>query len=357
MLTMDITLDHSTIRALLALVKRVFGRAVKDDAGCQQSPSEQSRNAPIMEPVPADHVHFITLHWTEDRPYLQYRSDRRAAQTEQMELPVGHPITLELVSGRICIGYYDFVRKERLPCPDQRRLSPRYLQCFHCQRQEVTYYAFTGIAADPVVAQAYLDTQPHQAYLSLFGADLLKVGVAAIGRRLRRTIEQGALACVFFAQANGSQIRELERFVWRQLHVKDRITLLQKARRLAMVPDPDQAQSTLFALVQQIEQALPPDLRQWLLPQPEFHYLQDTYRLKLDPMIAEARFVKQAEVGDRYSGRVLGVVGNLLVLESLDKQTYLLPAKHLQGYQLEVIAGLRQPHLKHSPQVIRFDRQ
>ena len=303
----------------------------------------------------SDLIHFITLHWTEDRPYLQYRPDPHAPAIQHMELVAGEPLAVMVGTVRACIGYYDFVQKQKVPCPERRKLGNTYFQCFQCQRQEVTYYTFTGFAADPLAAQAYLDTQTHQAYLNIFGHHLLKVGVASEGRKLRRALEQGALASLFFAQANGTDIRDLERYISRELHVKDKVTTLQKVKRLAERQTDVEAQAVLREAAQRIMQQLPAHFQRYLLPHAEFHFHQDKYQLDLQPAAAEINLIRHVAARDTYAGLVRGVAGNLLILEAGDRRLYVVPMKRLQGYMLAVEPALNNMRMHHEPQTVRWE--
>ena len=300
-------------------------------------------------------MHLLTLHWNDERPALQYRPALAAPAIAHWELISGAPLALHLSSEKYCIGYYDFVQRQKVPCPQQRRLEGRYVQCVPCQRQEVTFYTFTGIAADPQAAEAYLVTQPHQAYLNLFGHDLLKVGVAAEGRKLRRTLEQGALASLFFAQANGNAIRELERYISRELGVRDRITTLQKIKRLAQQPTAKHAADLLGRMAEQIAGQVPPELRGYLRADAEFHFHRAKYHLQMPPEQGAIPYIHQVTPSDTYAGYIRGIVGNLLVLEAGDRGLYVLPIKLLQGYCLTVAATLADMHVRHAPRVVTFE--
>jgi hypothetical protein len=109
------------------------------------------------------------------------------------------------------------------------------------------------------------------------------VGVASEGRKLRRTLEQGALASLFFAQANGNAIRELERYISRELGVRERITTLQKIKRLAQQPTAKHAEALLGRLAEQIAAQVPLELRASLRADPEFHFHREKYHLQLPP--------------------------------------------------------------------------
>ncbi|MEA3195708.1 MAG: hypothetical protein QOD26_4041, partial [Betaproteobacteria bacterium] len=294
-------------------------------------------------------MHLISLYWSDERPSLQYRPDPLQPPIDYLELEAGMPLSISVGADRACTGYYDFVNRQKVPCPRHRHLGSKYAQCFLCQRQEVTYYAFTGIAADPEAAQTYLDTQPHQAYLNLFGRDLLKVGVVSAPRRLRRALEQGALASLFFAEANGSAIRELERYISRTFRVRERITTLEKVKRLAQSQSPERAEEIVCRAAERIAAELPPDLGAYLRPRPDFHYLQDHYHLRLDPDATTVHHIKQVEPGDTYAGMVTGMVGNLLILEAVDRRLYALPVKLLEGYLLSVEPELAPMRLQHEP--------
>ena len=300
-------------------------------------------------------IHVLGLSWSDERAALHYRPDPGEAESQHLALPVGLPVSIVPSAVRMCIGYYDFVQRQHLPCPQQRRLDRRYAQCMHCQRQEVTYYTFTGIAADPVAAQAYLETQAHQAYLNLFGRDLLKVGVASEGRKLRRTLEQGATASIFFAQANGSVIRDLERYISRELRVRERITTLQKIKRLTQRQTAQQAEDLLRRTLEQIATALPMDLRGYLRTDPEFHFHLAKYQLQVHPALAAIYHIKAVAPGDSYSGLIRGIVGNLLVLEARDLRMYVLPLKLLQGYRLTVQPTLERMQVQHEPRLVTFE--
>ena len=299
-------------------------------------------------------IHLLALHWNAERPALAYRRDPGAGEIERQTIGVREPLALHLSAERRCIGYYDFVQRQTFPCPFARHVQGRYHQCFHCQRQEVTFYTFTGQAADPAAAETYLQTRTHQAYLTLFGRDLLKVGVAAEGRQLGRTLEQGAVASRFFAQATGRAIRALETYIHRELHLKDRVTTLQNVRRLAALPTAAEAEALLRAAAERIAAALPPAFAGQLLTDQPFHFHQPKYRLQLPPAAGEAQLIQRVGGGETYAGIVRGVVGSLLILEATDGHVYVLPVKPLQGYLLRVEheADLQ---LTHPPRAIRFE--
>lgn len=306
------------------------------------------------QPVPTP-VHLLSLQWTAERPALHYRTVPGDATIEHRDLVAGEPLALVLSPDKRCIGYYDFVQRRKIPCPFGRHLPERYSQCMFCQRQEVTFYTFTGHAADPEAAETYLQTRVHQAYLNLFGHDLLKVGVAADGRQLQRTLEQGALASLFFAQADGRAIRELETYIHREFHVKDRVTTLQKVRRLAAQPSAAQAEALLRSTAERIAEQLPTTLADRLLPEATFHYHQPKYHLELTPSADQAQLIKRVDRVDQYAGVVRGVVGNLLILEATDQQVYALPMKLLQGHMLRVERGPMNLHITHAPRAVRFE--
>lgn len=303
----------------------------------------------------ADLIHFITLQWGDDAPRLLYRSDPALPALATLDLFVDEPLVLTIQHERRCTGYYDFVARERVPCPEQRRLGSDYAQCYVCQRREVTYYTFTGYGADPAAAQHYLDTQMHQAYLALFGRDLLKVGVASEGRRLRRTLEQGATAAIFWARANGSEIRELERFVSRDMHIRERITTLQKAKRLADQIEATDAETLLRAAVDQIAERVPATMQPWLLPTTNFHVWQPLFRLRLPSESTSIRLVTTVSGGDVFAGQQRGVVGSLLLLEDVTGALHAVPLKLLSGYMIDVTHAPQAMRLQHAPRVVAFD--
>jgi len=302
-----------------------------------------------------EQVHFITLGWSDERPYLQYRPNPREPHTEHLQISFGAPLAITMSDVRLCIGYYDFVNKHKVPCPDARRLGRKYAQCWVCQRREVTYYTFTGYAENPEAAQAYLDTQEHIAYLALFGRDLLKVGVASAGRRLRRTLEQGAQASLFWAHANGSDIRVLERHVSRTFAIKEQVTTLQKIKRFGQQLSAQAAQEVLEHKREQIAQHLPPDLARHLDPQPNFHFLSDQYHLDLPPASTDVWLIKNVSATDTYSGVVRGISGSVVVLQAEDQHLYALPIKRLQGYMVQIGPDLQSMQLAHTPQLVRLD--
>jgi hypothetical protein len=302
-----------------------------------------------------DFIHFITLGWSDERPYLQYRPDPREPHMEHVDIPFGEPLTISMSATRQCIGYYDFVNKQKVPCPDARRLGNKYAQCFACQRREVTYYTFTGYAENPEAAQAYLDTQNHVAYLALFGRDLLKVGVASAGRGLRRTLEQGAQASMFWAHANGSDIRVLERHVSRNFQIKEQVTTLQKIKRFGQQLSPAVAREVLEHKRMEIGPELPPDLAQHLDLEPRFQFLANRYHLNLPLATTDVRLIKTVNAKDTYSGVVRGVAGSVVVLQGEDQYLYALPVKRLQGYIVQIGADLEPMQLAHMPQVVRLE--
>jgi hypothetical protein len=137
--------------------------------------------------------------------------------------------------------------------------------------------------------------------------------------------------------------------------VRERITTLQKIKRLVQPSTAEHAADLLGRMAEQIAARVPAELWASLRSDPAFHFHHEKYRLQLPLGLAAIAYIHQVSPGDTYAGHIRGIVGNVLVLEGHALQLYVLPMKLLQGVCLTVAPTLADMHLQHAPRLVAFD--
>jgi len=147
-------------------------------------------------------------------------------------------------------------------------------------------------------------------YLASFGAGRIKAGVSQKGRILKRWIEQGADAAKRVLVGNGKEVRKFERQiqdelgVLRQVKAKDKIDVVRSKQEL------EESLRLLNIFEEELHKLFPED--QHFHEEPQIVY--NCYRLeKIDSRPLELEIRGGREV----SGRVLGVKGPILLLETM----------------------------------------
>jgi len=146
--------------------------------------------------------------WWDEGPFLRVRN---LHDHVVRELPLDSELSLAVLPDRRCTGYYDGERSH--PCPDGERLRTG-TTCASCQQRDAFRPCMTcdGTRCPRLSAsmRRYC-RQDHHLYLACFGDETIKVGTASHPRRRRRVVEQGPLAAVRVARAEGPTIKQMER--------------------------------------------------------------------------------------------------------------------------------------------------
>ncbi|MEL6607223.1 MAG: DUF2797 domain-containing protein, partial [Bacteroidota bacterium] len=271
---------------------------------------------PLLIPnLPTSSGRFILTGYTyhlEQGPCWQI-DDLGQTPTRRYILPIKQQtLSLQQTATRYCIGTYDAATKKYIPCPHRRQVTPPYQNCYPCFEAIGFNPAFYNVPQEQLSErqQAY-NREPHCTYLAYFGPGVIKVGIARHARVQKRWLEQGARAAVVLqVTPDAYQARELEEKVSTTFRIPERITSTQKKQLLNIPYSFSQANAVLSRRIQAITKTLEPAA----VPHP-VQDLQAHYFSTLQPStLLDADRRKQP-----IAGRVVGMVGDLLVYESEDR--------------------------------------
>jgi uncharacterized protein DUF2797 len=281
-----------------------------------------------------EQLHVLGLYWGDGEPALFVRSRAKDGQEKRLPLHSGRHLRLAVRGPRRCVGYWHASNQRRHRCPAGRVLTGgRGGQCQDCERRGGGFYARTGILTEDNEHAAALRHEPHVAYLALFGRNLVKVGVTAEWRKLNRVLEQGATAALFFAAGDGEVIRRLEAELVRQAGLPDKVTLKQKLQLLWEQPDQPAAQAVLDRCLETTRNGCTPQQRAVFSTTPQFCYNLPSFNLDCAALAAgHLHLIRSVAEGDHLAGRIIGVVGCVVLLLGDDETPYALDARALQGY-------------------------
>ncbi len=285
----------------------------------------------------SDRLHVLGLYWDGREPALHWRPAAESLKEERCPLPARGHLGLRIQAPRMCIGYWHAPTASKRLCPSQRMITgERHGECIDCQQRGGGFYARTGFVSESNESAEYLRREPHVAYLSLFGSDLVKVGVTARRRKVSRVLEQGASAALFFAAGDGDTMRGLEKEVVMRVGVPDRVRLSARLTSIWDQPDCGSAETALYLWLKRIRQACSPEYRPSLLGAPEFTYNVPDFRLDAQLVnIGQIVWVRGGSPGDVIAGQLAGVFGTLMFLQFGDEVAYALDGRTLQGHLVE----------------------
>lgn len=262
--------------------------------------------------------------WQSGTPELIVNSD-------STPLNSGNRISLNLSKERYCIGYKEFGKTERIPCPKNCSVTDnKDAQCFQCSQNDVSFIAKTGYGLSKQ-ANGLLGLD-HAVYLAYFPGDIIKVGVALWERREVRTLEQGATACLFIARANGTATRNLERRIHHDVGFTEWVRLNAKIKGLCEEPpSTGRAQKALIAAHAKVRELAPSTI---LLKQPAYKYIFPRYQIM--PCVTDDTITLISKIagGEKISGTLVGLYGKILFIRIKDK-IYAINGQLLAGYKTE----------------------
>ena len=221
-------------------------------------------------------------------------------------------ICLQQPATRYCTGTYDTAAKKYIPCPHRRLVKPPYQNCYPCFEAIGFNPAFYNVPQEQLsLRQQAYNREPHCTYLAYFGPGIIKVGIARHARVQKRWLEQGARAAVVLqVTPDAYQARELEERISTALRIPERITNTQKKQLINIPYSFSQATAVLSQHVQAIKKALEPAA----IPHPVQDLQAHYFPAAQPPTLFDADRRKQP-----IAGRVVGMVGDLLVYESEDR--------------------------------------
>lgn len=169
--------------------------------------------------------HFLGLKWSDKKPYMVFRTDRRIRDEHMIELNGGVELTIKIIDSKYCIGPGEV-------CPYNRSIQngKNESKCFSCRQGEFTQIMPIKTLKDYQIED--LKNQPHFNYINIFGNELLKAGVASKKDKTKRVLEQGSIATLYFAQSDGFRARQIEDFVSEQLKVTQHVAWPTKFKLL-----------------------------------------------------------------------------------------------------------------------------
>lgn len=279
-------------------------------------------------------LHVLGSYWDGGEPALFTRALEQDGREERLPLRSGSDLRLAVQGPPRCVGYWHAPDRRWQRCPAGRVLAGgRGGQCQDCERRGGGFYARTGIVTEDNEHAVALSREPHVAYLALFGRALVKVGVTAEWRKRNRVLEQGATAALFFAAGDGEGMRQLEAALVRQAGLPDKVTLKEKLRLLWDQPDQPAAQAVLGRCLEISRSGCTPEQQAVFSATPQFCYNLPSFNLDRAALTAgRLHLIRSVAGGDHLAGRIVGVVGSVVLLAGDDEAPYALDARALQGY-------------------------
>ncbi|MEO0601427.1 MAG: DUF2797 domain-containing protein [Myxococcota bacterium] len=272
-----------------------------------------------------DRVLVVGWTWQDDTVQLRTWSlaDRRYTSRT-----MSGSVAFRVEPGRHCTGFHD--GRAMRPCPNESE-AVRGRQCQTCQLQDAFRPCMTcnGFRC-PRLSQKMRSYchGTHHLYLACFGAPTLKVGTASHHRRNQRVIEQGPLAAVRIAEADGPTIKRMEHLLveagfTETMRRQRKTVLLQAAMTEA------EAREHVGRAVSELHDQLPR----------EYHgFLHDPIWVEQPAVAKESRrlAIQELRVADDrvVEGNVVGAVGHLLFVDDGDG-CWALDLGELRGRRIE----------------------
>ena len=253
----------------------------------------------------ARRVHVLGYTWREGQPCL-----RILEEDQRSNLPLVGDIDWLVTPERRCIGR----REEGVPrsCPtgDVPRGSGHCERCQWADGFRVCMIC-TGFNCPSLPPAMHEKCQSqHVLYLASFGDDRVKVGTAVWHRRDGRLHDQGPLAALRVASAEGPVIKQMEH-VLVKAGFTEAFRREDKRRLLASATSPQDALAGLHAEARRLPELLSSSYHAALgieiVPLPDLAIrTRDRYA---------ARDLLDASPGCRRTGSIVGAVGHLLAVE------------------------------------------
>jgi hypothetical protein len=290
--------------------------------------------------IPAANYLFIHYGFPKEEPLLTLFAE--GGDEFSHVNPRGLTFTLDFdTAKRFCTGWHNLATSQSFPCPDAAELPKDYSQCRHCQRKTGFNPAFYH--ADSVSPQQQeRNQQPHSLYLAHFGTGVVKVGITWAERGIARLLEQGARSAVIIKTYPSADVaRQYEAKIAALPGLRETVKLTTKYSLATRNYDRQAGTEELLAAQQKVADTLgvtPDDNLPLSLDDYYFgeHTFTPTSAINLQPITG-------------ISGRCIGMLGSLLVMQQ-DNQQYFLPLTSLLGHRVRL--SYDEVPNQHAPQQV-----
>lgn len=235
--------------------------------------------------------------------------------------------TLQTLSTRSCVGYYDLAQFAWFPCPHDAR-PVEAASCTQCLRTTGFNPAFYHVPRTSLSPQQQrYNALPHAVYLAFFGRSFIKVGISARPRLLQRLTDQGARAALVAVMCEDAyEARHYEASIRDQFRLPEQMSMARKLVLLNERYDPRIARQELLscraAIYERFAEATRSDL---------FFDFSDEYfgGIGLDVPMVDLSDLEPPQI----SGRALGMAGQVLVMEQAGRH-FMLSVKGMLGHEV-----------------------
>ncbi len=266
---------------------------------------------------------YMGYGFTNEQPYVLIDDlSCKPTQRKKVFLHKNCVIEIQTIGNKFCLGQYQLMTQERIPCPNQASIELKKSNCYSCFQSVGFTPSFNRSSRLSPQQQIYCQ-QPHLVYLAAFGAGIIKVGTAFIPRTPERWLEQGAKAVAVVQEyKNAYDARDCEIAIRDGNKIKEGVRVKEKISALTKEWDFIKEQDQLSRLRREIQQRLQLEVQD--LP------IRDlTTRYGIDfPIDGIAN-------GDEGSscekGKFIGLIGELLILESENRCRYFRNIKNFVG--------------------------
>lgn len=240
--------------------------------------------------------------------------------------PLEYELSLRFdTTQRFCTGWRDMQAGKRYACPDSKPIEAKYETCSACQQRtgfNPAFYNATSVSPQ----QEQRNQLPHTLYLAYFGDGVTKVGITLASRVKSRLLEQGARSAIVLGEfATANIARQHEATIAKLDSVYETVSSQRKMKVLENRYDDMAAEVTLRTTLQRIT-----DETKTAYDGTVVQHLDTYYFPHGAPNLAKIH-----SVANEISGKVVGMIGSILLCENND-QIVGMPLKHYAGYYFEL---------------------
>lgn len=226
--------------------------------------------------------------------------------------------TLTSSDETMCIGSYNPKSNLFEMCPNKALPEEGKPTCAHCSRLSGYNPAFYNTEYISTQQSAY-NNRPHMAYLVNFGVGQTKIGIAH--KLPRRWLDQGARVGTIIKHCKDAyEAREIEANTKSGIGIPEAFNSSTKRRLLGFEFDPKLAENEILEVRDKIQNNLDFQLEMNSVESLDEYYLNN-YKITLP-------IVDLTKNNNFISGNVIGLVGEILILEQNDQQ-YMMSLKKM----------------------------
>ncbi len=295
-------------------------------------------------------MHLLGVKWDNEtrQPFLLYRERPNADTIIYKNLKVGDIFSLTINREKFCVGTKNL-------CPFNTELTDnQFNSCRQCSGKDSTYFlSLNGLTHDQVEE---LKKVPYYNYITLFGQDVIKTGVTAHSRKFSRILEQGGSAAIYLTDCDGYVARQIERYISTNLHIRQAIGWEQKAKLLSSKIDERSAQKKLKELSDKVFQILPLEYKTLLFQESEYFFNSYISDIGLT-QYQETLFLQKMSPADTISGKISGVYGSMVLIETDEKTLYYVNIHSLIGHIIELNEKSQVMNIKAKVKILTEKKQ